>query len=139
MKNTILYFVPSAKVRPADKAAATAINAATNIPVVFRNASIDNASAEFPEQNKGVAGKVPAKYAGAVRYDDSGTIVESGTPAPVLEVVEVEKNELGLPVSCGIETREALKKALDEAGIDFHGNAKTEALVDLYTAQVLEA
>jgi pyridoxine/pyridoxamine 5'-phosphate oxidase len=48
-------------------------------------------------------------------------------------VVDRKLNSIGLPDGEGNpEDREALKKALEDEGISFHGNASTDKLVTLY-------
>ena len=129
----ILFFVAAGIVSESDRSAANEIATNTGKKVVFRNR--DCPESEKPEANEGVAGKVPPAYAKFDRYDDSGELVTAATPAPKLALADRPLNALGLPAGEGCpEDRDALKEALTAEGIPFHGNAKTDALVDLYLA-----
>lgn len=132
----ILYFVAAGFVRDAHKAAATTINAATGKKVVFRNATTATLTGEKPEPNDGVAGAVPEPYASFLTYDDAGNVVgEAPKVSAFAPLSERPLNSIGLPANEGCpEDREELKEALDAEGIEYHGNAKTEKLADLYLA-----
>jgi hypothetical protein len=137
----ILFFVSAGFVAAAHKEAAAAIAAATGKKVVFRNATAATFSGENPEPNEGVAGKVPESYAKFTRYDDAGQVIGNGSPvAAPAALADRKLNVIGLPDGEGCpEDREALKAALEAEGIDFHGNAKTEKLADLYLAHFYPA
>lgn len=131
----ILYFVSSGIVREAHREAATAINAKTNKRVVFRNSTV--ADGEKAEENEGVAGEViPANYERFSRYNDKGTLVEEGRlPDIATSAASRKLNVIGLPDGEGCpEDRDGIKEALEAEGVEFHGNAKTEKLVELYLA-----
>jgi len=132
----ILYFVAAGFVRDSHKQAATAINAETGKKVVFRNGTSASLTGEKPEPNDGVAGQVPEPYAAFTRYDDKGKVIGKAEPvAPLVALADRKLNAIGLPDGDGCpEDRETLKAALDAEGIEYHGNAKTEKLVDLYLA-----
>lgn len=133
----ILFFVAAGLVRDAHRDAAAKIAETTGKRVVFRNGSSAAQSGEKPEPNEGVAGKVPAPYAAFPAYDDNGQLVSKGT-APegsTSPAAERKLNAIGLPDGEGCPTdRESLKAALDAEGIEYHGNAKTDKLADLYLA-----
>lgn len=130
----ILYFVAAGIVRDGHRDAATAINRETGKKVVFRNS--DTAENEKPEANEGVAGRVPSNYESFTKYSDSGKVTAKGEiPAPSSLVADRPLNAIGLPDGEGCpEDRDALKAALEAEGIEFHANAKTEKLVELYLA-----
>lgn len=131
--NAILYFVTAGFVRESHREAASIIAEKTGKKVVFRNAT--GYETETPEDNEGVAGLVPAAYARATRYDDEGAVVSPGCASPSIPAGERKLNAIGLPDGDGNpEDRDGLKGALKAEGIDFHGNAKTDTLVDLYLA-----
>lgn len=133
----IFYFVSAGRVRQVNRDAATAINAATGKRVVFRNGTCGDESAE---PCGGTAGKcIPPQYAGLPRYSDTGELVDTGDTVEAAETPTDEPGELnalGLPEGCP-DTREGIKEALEGAGIEFHGNSKTEKLVDLYRESFL--
>lgn len=129
----ILFFVAAGFVRESHREAAAAINAATGKRVVFRNATSAAVTNEKPEANEGVAGDVPPQYASFPRFDDAGQLVSGGDAQGTPAAPEGPKNALGLPQGAP-EDRESLKAALDDAGIEYHGNAKTEKLADLWLA-----
>lgn len=132
----ILFFVAAGFVRDSHKQAATAINAATGKKVVFRNGTSASLTGEKPEPNDGVAGDVPKPYEAFTRYDDTGNVIGKGEPvAAPSPLADRKLNAIGLPDGDGCpEDREGLKAALEAEGIEFHGNAKLEKLVDLYLA-----
>lgn len=129
----ILFFVAAGIVRESDRLTAAAIAKATDKRVVFRNATSAAVSNEKPEANEGVAGAVPPQYASFPRFDDAGQLVSGGEAGNTPAAPEGPKNALGLPQGAP-EDRESLKAALDDAGIEYHGNAKTEKLADLWLA-----
>lgn len=136
--NRILFFISAGRVREFDRSAASAINEATGKPVVFRNGTMGDGAME---DCAGVAGKcIPAQYASKPHYSLTGELVD--TPAPeapeastdgdsAKETPSGNLNALGLPEGHP-PTRDAIKEALENAGVEFHPNAKTEKLVDLY-------
>lgn len=136
----ILYFVAAGIVLPRHQDAAKVINEVTRKRVVFRNADVGHG--ERAEANEGVAGKVPPNYEGATVYGDDGKVVTGGTaaaPAPTgggsPQPTERKLNAFGVPDDEGAPTdRESLKKCLDDAGVEYHGNAKTDALIALYVS-----
>lgn len=133
----ILFFVTAGIVAESQKAVAAVINSQTGKKVVFRNGTSAALSGEKPEPNDGVAGNVPATYASFTRYDDEGNVISKGETfsESLAHPSERKLNAIGLPdgEDCP-ENREALKAALDAEGIEYHGNAKTEKLADLYLA-----
>lgn len=131
----ILFFVAAGFVRDSHKEAATAINAVTGKKVVFRNATSATLTGEKPEPNDGVAGDVPDTYSDFPRYDNAGELVSGGEAPADAPKADRKLNAIGLPDGEGCpEDRDALKEALEAEGIEFHGNAKLEKLVDLYLA-----
>lgn len=130
----ILFFVAAGIVREHHREAATAINAATNKRVVFRNGSVGDA--ERPEANEGVAGfPIPAAYASAPHYDNAGKLISAGEAPAAGDAPERKLNAFGVPDEDGAPTdRESLKSVLDDAGVEYHANASTEKLVGLYMA-----
>jgi hypothetical protein len=133
----IFYFVSAGRVRQFDRDAATAINEATGNRVVFRNGTCGD---EAAEPCAGTAGKcVPPQYKGLPHYDSNGQLVDAGDTLEAQETAPDdpgELNALGLPEGCP-DTREGIKEALEGAGVEFHGNSKTEKLVDLYRESFL--
>lgn len=132
----ILFFVAAGLVRDSHREAAAKIAEVTGKRVVFRNASSAAQSGEKPEPNEGVAGAVPAPYSAFPRFDDAGAVASKGeAPKAATSPAERKLNAIGLPDGEGCpEDRESLKAALDAEGIEYHGNAKTEKLADLYLA-----
>lgn len=132
----ILFFVAAGLVRDTHRETAAKIAETTGKRVVFRNASSAAQSGEKPEPNEGVAGAVPAPYAAFPRFDEAGQLVSKGdAPEASTSPAERKLNAIGLPDGEGCpEDRESLKAALDAEGIEFHGNAKTDKLADLYLA-----
>jgi hypothetical protein len=130
----ILFFVAAGIVREAHKEAATAINAATGKKVVFRNGSIEGN--ERAETCEGTAGApIPPQYADLPHYDNAGKLTKEAAKPASLAVVDRKLNSIGLPDGEGCpEDRESLKAALDAEGIEYHANAKTEKLAELYLA-----
>ena len=147
----ILYFVAAGIVLPRHTDAAEVIAKKTGKRVVFRNA--DTGQTEKPEANEGVAGKVPENYKAFAIFGDTGAKKGDGnadasnrdpgkpksdsTSSTTTEPGTTERkfNALGVVDEEGAPAdRDALKGILTQEGIEFHGNAKTEALVDLYNA-----
>lgn len=123
----ILFFVAAGLVLEAHRVTAAAIAEKTGKKVIFRN-NVDNE--ERPEENEGVAGEVPKAFEHFTRYDDAGEIISQGEQPPP-PPPGGPLNVLGLPMGCP-DNKDALREALDAAGVDYHGNAKIEKLVDLY-------
>lgn len=131
---SILYFVIAGFVRESAKLAAKVIAEKTGARVVFRNAS-SGLSGGQPEACQGVAGHVPPEYAHLPTFCDKGNLTNAGAKAAAPVADERKLNSIGLPDGEGCPTdREGVKAALEAEGIEFHGNAKLEKLVDLYLA-----
>ena len=131
----ILFFVAAGIVLDSHRQAAAAIAAKTGKKVVFRNGTSPDLTNEKPEANEGVAGKVPKAYADFPRYNDAGELESPGTaPAPG-NPDNKPLNLLGLPEGSP-DNREDLKRALEEMGVEFHPNAKTDKLADLFREAV---
>lgn len=133
---SILYFVSAGRVLGIHKAAAEVIAKETGKRVSFRNATAAEQTGENPEPNLGVAGKViPTRYADATRYGDDGQVVTDATKQEAPEGGKKptgDLNAIGLPVGHP-DNKPDLVKALKNAGVEFHGRAKTEVLVEVYS------
>jgi hypothetical protein len=125
---SILYFVRAGRVSDAHKKAAEVIKKETGFPVSFRNGTVAEISGENPEACHGVAGQVPARYDKFTRYNDKGVAASAKASE---EKEDGAVGELGLPEGHPANIKD-LKKALKEAGLEFHGRAKSEVLVELY-------
>ncbi len=135
----ILFFVKSGLASDKDQTAATELAAKTGKRVVFRNATVAKVTNEKPEPCIGVAGLVPDAYAAAFPvYALDGTVTQPEGGADIVDMPKPELNALGLPKGCP-EDRDALKEALTMAKVEFHPNMKTDKLIDLFRAAVLEA
>ena len=133
----IIYFVALGRASSADISAAKLISEHTSERVVFRNGTIAAQNSEAPEPCIAYAGLVPKSEAYETKPVFSvkdGKVVEA--KASQGEDSSEELNSIGLPIGSP-DSRKDLKEALEEAGIEFHGNAKTDTLAELYRDEVL--
>ena len=125
----IIYFVALGRPQKADIEAAKLISEHTSERVVFRNGTIAAQNSEAPEPCLAYAGLVPKSEAYETKpifsVNSKNKVVES--KASKEEDSSKDLNSIGLPIGSP-DSRDALKEALKEAGIEFHGNAKTEKL-----------
>ena len=132
----IIFFVPFGKASEENIKDAKLISESSGERVVFRNGSLAAQYDEVPEPALGYAGLVPdlEGYKGKTIYGvANGKVAKGEAPEPE---DKPELNKLGLPIGSP-ETREELKEALNEADIEFHGNAKTAILAELYSSEIL--
>jgi hypothetical protein len=139
----IIFFVAFGRPLAEDIDAAKTIADHANERVVFRNGSLAAQNSEAPEPCLGYAGIVPeseayqTKPTYTINEDGEVETVEPGDGIVKFEQ-EAEVNEIGLPIGSP-DNRDDLKAALDEAEVEYHGNAKTNVLVALYLSEVLVA
>lgn len=145
----ILFFTAFAVATKPEIEAAETISKETGKRVVFRNGSIAAQSAEAPEPCLGYAGLVPesdayknktvftaGKAPAAPKEKEPLTVVSSSDNDGEGEGEEPELNKIGLPLGSP-ESAKDLKKALDDAEVEYHSRAKVAILADLYRSEVL--